>query len=147
MTKPLLEWSDEYLIGVDELDFEHKDLFYRLNELHTELARPNDWAKIEHCLGEIYARVLAHFALEERFMRGTNHPNYEQHKREHDNFLEVIVDIIEAFRANPELGYGGALEVQLEQWIINHITTSDQELSLPQESNVGSGEKIKADRG
>jgi len=26
MTKPLLEWSDEYLIGVDQLDFEHKGL-------------------------------------------------------------------------------------------------------------------------
>lgn len=137
MTKTLLEWSDEYLIGVDELDFEHKDLFNRLNELHTELVRHNDWARIEHCLGEIYARVLAHFALEERFMRDTNQPNYAQHKSEHDRFLEVIVDIIEAFRANPELGSAGALEAQLQQWIINHITASDQELGVPQNSNPG----------
>ena len=28
----LFQWDDAYLIGVDELDFEHKDLFARLNE-------------------------------------------------------------------------------------------------------------------
>lgn len=115
-----------------------------MNELHTELVRHSDWAKIEHCLGEIYARVVAHFALEERYMRDTN---YEQHKREHDQFLEVIVDIIEAFRANSEIEHGAALEAQLQRWIINHITTSDQELASPEESNLGLGEKIKAYRG
>jgi hemerythrin len=128
MTKSLLKWSDEYLIGVEELDFEHKDLFSRLNELHEELAHNSDNVKIEACLEEIHTRVLAHFALEERFMRHTNFPNYKQHKKEHDDFLEVIVDIIEEFRAGPELSYGAALEAQLQQWIINHIATSDQEL-------------------
>ncbi|MCZ6870223.1 MAG: hypothetical protein O7G84_12035 [Gammaproteobacteria bacterium] len=35
----LFQWDDAYLIGVDELDFEHKDLFARLNELHEDLVR------------------------------------------------------------------------------------------------------------
>ena len=118
MTKPLLKWSDEYLIGIEELDWEHKDLFKRLNELHEEWARHDDKAKIRDCLREIHVRVLAHFALEERFMRDTNHSNYEQHKREHDDFLDVIVDIIEEFRAGPELSQGDALEAQLQRWII-----------------------------
>lgn len=140
MTKPLLEWNDEYLIGVEELDFEHKDLFDRLNELHKELARHDDKAKIEDCLGEIHARVSAHFALEEKFMRDTNFPNYEQHKREHDDFLDVIVEIIDEFRTDSELSYGDALEAQLQHWITHHITTSDQELSSLNEGDLGLGE-------
>ena len=147
MTKSLLEWSDAYLIGVEELDFEHKDLFNRLNELHKELARHDDKAKIEGCLGEIHARVLAHFALEEKFMRGTNFTNYEQHNREHDDFLDVVVDIIEEFRVGPELSYGHALEAQLQRWIINHITTSDQELGSPRKSDVVPDEEAETDKG
>jgi hemerythrin len=128
MSNPLLQWRDEYLVGVEELDFEHKDLFERLNELHENLANHDEKAKIEDCLGEIHTRVLAHFALEERFMLDTKFPNYERHKKEHDDFLEVIADIIERFRTSSELSYGEALEEQLQHWILYHITTSDQEL-------------------
>lgn len=136
MSNPLLRWRDEYLIGVEELDFEHKGLFERLNELHEDLADHDEKAKIEDCLGEIHTRVLAHFALEERFMLDTKFPNYEQHKKEHDDFLEVIADIIERFRTNSELSYGEALEAQLQHWILDHITTSDKELGSPKWGGV-----------
>ena len=129
MTIPLIEWRDEYLIGVEELDYEHRDLFNRLNELHEELAHHDEKGEIEDCLGEIYVRVVAHFALEERFMLDNNFKNYAHHKKEHDDFLEVIVDLIEKFRTDPELSYGDELEEQLQHWIINHIITSDQELA------------------
>ncbi len=139
MTMPVLEWSDEYLIGIEGLDFEHKDLFNRLNELHEELAHQDDEAVIRRCLGGIHARVSAHFALEERFMRDTNFRRYEQHKKEHDDFLEVIIDIMEAFRAAPDLSQSDVLEAQLQHWIVHHITTSDQELCSPREDDVGTG--------
>jgi hemerythrin len=128
-TKPLLDWSDEYLIGVEELDYEHRGLFNRLNELHEELAHHDEKAKIEDCLGEIHVRVEAHFALEEHFMLDNNFKNYSRHKKEHDEFLAVIVDLTEKFRTNPELSYGDELEEQLQHWIVNHILTSDQELA------------------
>jgi hemerythrin len=129
MTKPLIEWRDEFLIGVEELDYEHRDLINRLNELHEELANHNEKGEIEGCLGEIHTRVVAHFALEEHFMLDNNFTGYAHHKKEHDDFLEVIVDLIDKFRTDPELSYGHELEEQLQHWIVNHITTSDQELA------------------
>ena len=125
----LFQWDDAYLIGVDELDFEHKDFFARLNELHDDLLRREDKEKIDAGLWEIHTRVLAHFALEEKFMRESKDPNYDHHKREHDDFLEVVVDIIEKFRTDPGFSYATALEHQLQVWIIDHILTSDQTLS------------------
>lgn len=127
-TKLLLDWRDEYLIGVEELDYEHRNLINRLNELHEQLAHHNEKAIIEDCLVEIHVRVEAHFALEERFMLDNDFKNYTHHKKEHDDFLAVIVDLIEKFRTNPELSYGDELEEQLQHWIVNHILTSDQEL-------------------
>jgi hemerythrin len=127
--KPLIEWSDEYLIGIEELDYEHRDLINQLNELHEELAHHDEKGKIEDCLREIHVRVMAHFALEEHFMLDNNFNNYVSHKEEHDNFLVVIADLIEKFLTDPELSYGDELEEQLQHWIVNHILTSDQELA------------------
>ena len=125
---PLLEWDDEYLIGVESLDQEHRDLFARVNELGAQLARQEDKARIEETLGEIYARMAAHFALEEKFMRDTDFPNFERHKREHERFLSNIVEVLEDFRKEPGLGYSVTVLAELKHWIINHVLTSDQEL-------------------
>ena len=127
--EPLFEWSDEYLIGIEELDYEHRDLINRLNELHGELALCNEKGKIEDCLRDIQVRIVAHFALEEHFMLDNNYDNYAPHKEEHDNFLAVIADLIDKFLADPELSYGYELEGQLQHWIVNHILTSDQKLA------------------
>ncbi len=129
IVKPLFEWNDEYLIGIEELDYEHRDLINRLNELHGELAHHDEKGQIEDCLREIQVRVVAHFALEEHFMLENNFNNYAPHKEEHDNFLALIADLIEKFLTDPELSYGDQLEEQLRHWIVNHILTSDQELA------------------
>lgn len=129
LVKPLFEWSDEYLIGIEELDYEHRDLINRLNELHGELAHHDEKEKIEDCLREIQVRVVAHFALEEHFMLDNNYKNYAPHKKEHDDFLALIADLIEKFLTDPELSYGDELEEQLQHWIVNHILTSDKELA------------------
>lgn len=127
--KPLIAWSDEYLIGIEELDYEHRDLINQLNELHEELAHQDEKEKIEECLREIHVRVMSHFALEEHFMLENNFKNYTAHKEEHDDFLAVIADLIDRFLTDPELSYGDELEEQLQHWIVNHILTSDQELA------------------
>ena len=113
ITKPLFEWSDEYLIGIEELDYEHRDLINRLNELHGELTHYDEKGKIEDCLREIQNRVVAHFALEEHFMLDNNYKNYAPHKKEHDDFLAVVADFIDKFLTDPGLSYGDELEKQL----------------------------------
>jgi len=128
MPEPLLEWHDDYLIGVAELDYEHRDLFRQLNTLHMELQVHEQQENIEACLGEIHTRIVSHFALEERFMREHATPGYIGHKQEHDDFLEVIVDVIEQYRSDPGPGRGENLEHRLRSWIIRHITTWDREM-------------------
>ncbi len=128
MSNPLLAWKDEYLIGVDELDYEHKDLFDRVNELYDELARRGDKAKIEDCLEELYARLEAHFALEERFMRDNHSPDYARHKKEHDSFLDAMVEAVEDFHKRSDLGQTDTLMAEVKRWVVDHIVTSDKEM-------------------
>lgn len=128
-TTQRLIWRDEYLIGVDELDWEHQDLFQRLNELHDALAKSGDLDAIEDCLGEIHARVESHFALEEQYMRANKFAGYDAHKEEHDEFLEVLVELAKGILDDPEPERRDNLEFQLQAWVINHVITSDRDLA------------------
>lgn len=128
MTATFLEWTEAHRIGIDMLDYEHQDLFNRLNELHEELRRHDERDKIEACLGEIHARMAAHFALEEKFMREKKYANYLQHKAEHNELLEEFVEFMMRFARNPDLVYGEAEQQTLKRWVVEHVLTSDRRM-------------------
>lgn len=131
MARSLITWSDEYRIGGDELDFDHREFFVHLNVLHEELMNHDAKEKIEECLDEMYTRLGAHFAFEESYMLDTKNPDYSQHKKEHDEFLGDMAYFINEFMYSPGLSYGGELEDLLGSWIIEHITTSDRDMIMP----------------
>ncbi len=126
---PLLEWTDACRIGVDMLDYEHQDLFTWLNELHEELLRHEDRVMVEACLGEIHARMAAHFALEEKFMRDKHYADYEAHKAEHDDLLEEFIEFMMRYSRDPNLTYGQEEQRTLTHWVIGHVLTTDRRLS------------------
>ena len=128
--KPLLEWNDDYLVGMDELDTEHRNLINRLNELHEKLyRRQGDNSMIEDNLRDIHDRIQQHFEMEESMMRDEDYPDYVQHKKEHDAFLHRVDNIITKYRTSPGYSFKDALEDILQHWIKNHIASSDHELA------------------
>ncbi len=126
----LLEWQDEYRIGIKSLDYEHQNLFKQLSELHADLVKHVEEIEIEDCLGRIHAQVSAHFALEEKIMRESKFPNYHRHKEEHDEQLDSVTDAITGYLNDPSDADGKELGDQLSDWIINHVLTSDKELEI-----------------
>lgn len=128
MSETLLVWTAEHRLGVEMLDYEHQDLFARLNELNAELIRHDEREKIEACLGEIYARMEAHFALEERFMREHKFPGYAAHKTEHDQLLDEFMEFMMRFERDATLIYGQAEQATLKHWVVDHVLTSDLEM-------------------
>jgi hemerythrin len=51
MTETLFRWDESFLIGIEELDHEHKVLVDDINRLHEELAS-SDKSEIAKWLGE-----------------------------------------------------------------------------------------------
>ena len=64
----LIEWRDEFKIGIEEVDFEHQELIELINELYSETKKADSSMSVIYFLGEIYAKISAHFALEEKIM-------------------------------------------------------------------------------
>jgi len=129
MTHPPITWTDDFLIGIAELDYEHKSLIDSINELHRELADHDETDKIEATLGEIHARMQAHFALEEHYMLEHDYDGYIGHKKEHEMLLDEYTRKMIHFENNPVIDDRHNMGESLNNWIIEHILSSDRRMS------------------
>jgi len=137
MTGTHIDWDDSFLIGIEELDYEHKVLIKDINRLHQELARQNEKSEIEKCLGDIYARMQAHFALEEHVMKEHEYKFYDEHKREHERLLDSYSGYMIQILNDTAVSFSNSIEDTLSHWVLNHILSSDKKMSLMvQEKNL-----------
>ena len=130
MTDTLFKWDDSFLIGIEELDHEHKLLIDDINKLHKELAGHDEKSEIEECLGDIYARMQAHFALEEHVMKEHGYRFFDAHKREHEELLDSYTEYMVQFLNDTGVSSSNPIEENLKYWVIEHIVTSDKKMSL-----------------
>ena len=130
MADTLFEWDESFLIGIEELDHEHKVLIDDINRLHQELAGHDQKSEIEKCLGDIFARMQAHFALEEHVMKVHEYEFFDEHKREHDDLLDSYTEYMLQFLNDTVVSTSTSVEGPLKHWVMNHIITSDKKMSL-----------------
>lgn len=122
-----IAWRDEYSVGLPDVDHEHRVLIAMINEAAAALGPQTPISRIVAELGEICARIAAHFALEEREMRDLKYVGLGEHKRDHERLLEDILDIM-ADVESPR-GYDPALlEKRLTDWFTEHFRTHDARL-------------------
>ena len=125
----LIEWREEFRVGVPEVDHEHKELIGIINDLNAAAQSTRDPEAIVDFLGEIYARIAAHFALEEKVMRERHYDQYAEHKANHEELLDGIRDIMDAFETGAYgEDYQNSLGEHLRAWFTEHFKTHDARL-------------------
>jgi len=124
----LIEWKDEFATGIAALDHEHREMIGLINQLHDQLAKTGAKGAVTDFLGEIFARISAHFALEETIMREAAYAEYEDHKADHEHLLEEIRDIMDSHDRDAYFEYESILADQLRVWFADHFRTKDARL-------------------
>jgi hemerythrin len=120
----LIEWRKEFETGVADVDHEHRELVDLINQLHEQVTAGASSDRIQDFLGEVFAKIAAHFALEESIMRKHAYDEYEAHKAEHEKLLDEIRDIMDGATAD----YGTALSETVRDWFVNHFKSKDARL-------------------
>lgn len=123
----LIEWQEHFELGIPEIDHEHREMITLINELYAHLGNADDSERVLDFLGEVYAKISAHFALEERDMRNLGYDEYEDHKADHEKLLDELRDIMDAYEDN-ETFDDGALSNALTNWFTDHFSTRDARL-------------------
>lgn len=123
----LLKWKQEYSVGIQSMDDEHRKMIDLINVVYAKLESKSDADQIEQCLGDIFNTISMHFALEERLMRSHNYAEFDAHKEDHEELLDQIRDLMDEFVNDPDAG-AVALEQQLSAWFEDHFATFDARL-------------------
>ena len=123
----LLQWKSEYAIGIEAVDHEHREMIDLINGLHDSLSEPDTEITIAEFLGEIYAKIAAHFALEERVMRERGYDEFADHKADHERLLDDIREIMDDYELRGTFD-DDTLATRLRDWFGTHFSTKDARL-------------------
>jgi hemerythrin len=125
----LIEWKQEFSVGIDDVDHEHQEMIALINALYDQLKVGQiSKERVSEFLGEIHAKISGHFALEEYIMLQMRYDRYAAHKADHDLLLDDIGDIMERFEADQYLKYEDVLSEHLRDWFTVHFRTHDARL-------------------
>lgn len=122
---PHIEWDESLLIGVEEIDDQHKRMFTLINELQDELSAGHGAVVIYRILNLMIQYVQYHFSTEELYMKQIGYPSYDEHKREHVVFIEHIRLFKHKHKQSSPL-LAREIITYLEIWYIEHIVHVDR---------------------
>jgi len=123
-----IEWRADFETGNAEIDHEHQQMIERLNRFFAFVGEDVTIEQMVAELGEVYAWISAHFALEEKIMRARRYDQFEGHKEGHEQLLDDIRDIMDDCQAGTFAGMDDSLRVRLENWFVDHFKTHDSRL-------------------
>ncbi len=123
----LIEWKDQFRLGVPDIDFEHRELIELINALYEGVQREGTDASTADFLGELYARIVAHFALEEKIMRENRYDEFEDHKADHERLLDDIRDLMDDYEDGEYVDLERFGD-RLDEWFSEHFRTRDARL-------------------
>ena len=128
----MIKWSKNYLMGIDKLDEEHKELFRISDQIYNRVMERGDDAKYRlFLMNETLEYMLRYFKRhaksEEIYMREIGYAGYEFHKMLHDELYNMLLkkkaDIVKRNECSKKeiaelVGDGIG-------WLLEHIITED----------------------
>ena len=122
-----VNWKNEYSVNNEQIDEQHKKLFEMLNIL-IENKEVNIHSRI---ITETLLKMLNyseyHFGTEEKFMVEFNCPEYNEHKKEHMDFIKKTSFLSLRAMDNDET-IPIEILISLNDWPVAHILKTDLKL-------------------
>lgn len=126
LSRQLIKWDEDMSIGIDLIDKDHKTLIKLINELRTATQYKVDDSLIDNIMEQLINYTKYHFDREEYLMRHNNYPDYENHKKLHEDMIKKMSECVHKYKSNPDNTIDDALKF-LTDWLIKHIKGSDRE--------------------
>ena len=121
-----LEWIQDYSVGVETFDSQHKRLFELINELVVQESGEDGHERLCRTLDTLSDYMDQHFKDEEEMMAKHSYPNFEEHREEHTKFVRKNLRFYTKLKEDSE-----ALTDEVTQflgdWWIHHIMNSDRQ--------------------
>ena len=123
--KEFFPWLNEYNIGIQKIDEQHKFIIEVINELYDAFINKQHKEKMEDIIKKLEDYTDFHFKTEEEYFQRFGYTEKEKHIEEHDYFRDKIAEFKNEFK-NTESALTFSVLNFLRNWWINHIQGTDR---------------------
>ncbi|MBR5597578.1 MAG: bacteriohemerythrin [Lachnospiraceae bacterium] len=139
----MYKFTNDCLIGVEQIDNEHRRLFELVNEtaelIKEEEIKNNEVAKL---IQELNEYAVLHFRHEEEYMEAIQDPELLKQREMHKNFVTSLNKIeIKNLEAGDNRETVKELLTFISRWLFSHIISSDTLIGLFTAKEENSSEK------
>jgi len=124
-----IAWKKEYELGNSFVDSQHKRLFELVNNIGKSCRENEDVGSLCETLDFLLQYTLQHFSDEEALQLKHNFPEYEYHKKLHDEFEATVREKVSEFK---KTGSTDELNDTVNEivitWLVNHILKEDMKI-------------------
>ena len=123
-------WSDDLLTGNTLVDMQHQKIFERVSDLVRSCEDGSDKEKLQDTLEFLVNHTIRHFTDEEALQLEVGYPDFDNHKKIHDDFKMTVNELMQKFKSG---GSPDELSKDVNRiivkWLVTHISDEDKKLS------------------
>ena len=120
-----MNWSDNFAVNIKEVDNQHRKLLGLVNQLFDAMSVGKGKDVLGTVLTELINYTVYHFSTEERLFKQYGYPEFEKHKKEHDDLTRQATELKEAFDSGNKLITIDVMNF-LRDWLNVHILQEDR---------------------
>lgn len=122
-------WKDSYLLGVEQIDNQHKELFRMTEELIRAVGEDASTEEYQKIVGFLKDYVIYHFRDEEDYQASIRYAGIEAHKKEHRQFTQTVLNYEKRLKETGfDRGVMKDLAGSVTAWLIYHVVDTDQKI-------------------
>ena len=121
----LVKWDKSFSVGVREMDEQHVVLIDLINTFYDRIGKGERKENFSTLLQGLKEYAEMHFIVEEDYMLLFGFDGYQEHKNEHDKFLEKVEEF-EAKLMQGELLLSYDVLSFLSLWLVDHMKGVDK---------------------
>jgi hemerythrin len=124
----LIEWTDQLLVHVAQIDEQHRRLIRIINDLNESMKARKGKGELGSAIESLVEYTEFHFTTEERLMTANGYISTTVHRAEHRAFVAKTQEFAEGFKSGKLLLSMDVMNF-LRVWLTQHICKVDKELA------------------
>jgi len=121
MSAPIIEWNQQYEVGIRFMDGQHQQMFVLVNRVLEGVHQGKDLEDLVAVLRDLVRLTEHHFHAEETRMAELG-ADADEHRSEHRDLIESL----RCFTDRLDADKAGKCSVFLRDWLLRHIESTDR---------------------
>ncbi|HEY9164255.1 MAG TPA: bacteriohemerythrin [Magnetovibrio sp.] len=121
-----LPWNNDLLVGIEQLDNDHRKLVSLVNEMSDHALNSH---QVDAVLDALIEYTQDHFAREETVMEACGYPMLLEHQTVHRNLAAKVTGLAKTWRNSEDPEVMVELLDFLRGWLVKHIMETDKQIT------------------